>query len=395
MNAMTDTPVVDLSIYTKEALIEIHREVFGTADTSKTKKWFLERLTTTEQVTVALCIDKLIADGTLGEVDDDEDDEPATPAPAAKAPAVQYPKVLNDPETDHDAALALIRILKSSKGVDADAVREIVKAELAHSPATRIEVARLDGTVHKVEGFTHAALAKTVKLASVRQNILLVGSAGCGKTALAHQVADALGLSFAMTSCSGGMSENQLTGWLLPIESGGKFAYVPAAFVKAYEFGGVFLLDEIDAADENTLLVINAALANGHMHVAQRHESPIIKRHADFVCIAAANTYGHGADMIYAGRNKLDGATLDRFRAGIVKMDYDPVLEMNIVDAQVLSWGCAIRSAISQYKLRRVMSTRVMLDFTKQKQALGFGISDFEESYFADWTRDELAKIGR
>lgn len=386
-----ETTTIDLSVYTKDALVEIYKATGAPAGdyARRSKAFFRDALEAMDHETVDRAILKLIEDGVLGEVDDD-DDEPE----AIKTPPMAKP--MAGGTDDLTAAAELLRIMRNSKGIDEQAVRRIVTEALAASQPTRIEHVIIEkGQSRKVDGHVHKAFDKVFKLAQVRQNILIVGAAGCGKTKLAHQVADALGLSFGMTSCSAGMSENQLTGWLLPIEAGGKFAYVPAGFAKAYEHGGVFLLDEIDAADENTLLVINAALANGHMHIAQKHEAPVVKRHADFVCIAAANTFGHGADMVYAGRNKLDGATLDRFRAGIVKMDYDETLEKTLTDPEVFSWATRIRKQINDYRLRRVMSTRVMLDFTAQKDALGFGIADFEESYFADWTRDELAKVGR
>ena len=43
----------------------------------------------------------------------------------------------------------------------------------------------------------------------------------------------------------------------------------------------------------------------------------MIKRHSDFICIACANTYGHGATSDYVGRTRLDGASLDRFQPKI------------------------------------------------------------------------------
>lgn len=342
--------------------------------------------------------------------------QPAAPRPA---PAVQIAPAVVTPAPTEDAAAKLAEAMRAflpaqqhvsreefaalfdeqfaARGAELiQTVEQALKLAVDNMP-TRIERIVVDPqkVERKVEGHVHKAFERVLKLAGIRQNILLVGPAGCGKTNLAHQVAQALGLPFSMNSLSSGMSENQLTGWLLPVEAGGKFRYVPASFVTAYENGGVHLLDEIDAGDENTLLVINAALANGQMHVPQRHENPIIKRHPDFVCIAAANTFGHGADMIYAGRNKLDGATLDRFRAGMVKMDYDAQLEQAISNPEVLAWALQIRDGIANSRLRRVMSTRAILDFSKQADALGFTKADWEESYFADWSRDELAKVGR
>ena len=311
--------------------------------------------------------------------DEAKPEKPAKPATMDAAKAAQMASLLGE-------------LFKPA--LDADEIRGIVKDEVEKLPR-QIKRIVVDHKLieREVDGYTHQAFERVVKLASIRQNILLVGAAGCGKTALAHQVADSLGLEFGMISCTAGMSESQLTGWLLPVQAGGTFSYVPARFVELYENGGLFLLDEIDAADENTLLVMNAALANGHLHIPTRTDKPSAKRHSDFVCIAAANTYGHGGNMIYAGRNKLDGATLDRFRAGIVPMDYDEKLEAQIVDSEVMEWALPIRKKIKELNLRRVMSTRVMLDFTKQKLALGFGRDDWKQSYFADWTKDELAKV--
>ncbi len=292
--------------------------------------------------------------------------------------------------------------------VDAEQVAKIVEERFSSLSASfrsmieeavkpRIEKVVIHETTKKeiTVGRTHKAFDRVLKLAQVRHNTMLVGPSGCGKTHLAEQVAKGLDLPFYSVSCSIGMSESQLTGWLLPIGDSGRFVYVPATFVKAYEEGGVFLLDEMDRSDANVLLVLNQALANGRFFIPQRHENPLVKRHKDFVLIAAANTFGHGADMVYAGAEKLDGATLDRFRSGIVHMDYDADLERELIDKSVLKWGLPIRQKINDCKLRRVMSTRVMRDFTEQKQAHGWGVKEWEQSYFADWTRDERAKVGK
>src|SRR5262249_41806066 len=146
----------------------------------------------------------------------------------------------------------------------------------------------------------------------------------------------ALELPFYFVSISAGMSEGQLVGRLLPVGKQGKFEYVISKFVSAYENGGVLLLDEAAAGDPNMLLVINAALANGEMDVPNRPEKPAAKRHPDFICIAAANTFGTGADRQYVGRNQLDESTLDRFRIGQIDMDYDANLELALCSNKAL-----------------------------------------------------------
>ena len=266
---------------------------------------------------------------------------------------------------------------------------------LRDMPPRVIHVKQVDKEDVVIQGHRHSAFERCLALAGIRRNILLVGPSGCGKTALVSQIAKALGLPFSMNSLSGGVSESALTGWLLPVGDKGKFSYVPSSFAKAYEHGGVHLLDELDGGDENVLLSINAALANGFMTIPHRHLSPIVNRHKDFVCIGATNTLLGGANAMYSGRNKLDGATVDRFLSGIIMMDYCPRLEEAIVDPQVLLWGLAIRDKLKSLQLNRLLSTRVMLDFSENKRLLGDTQKEWEASYFANWTRDELAKIGK
>jgi MoxR-like ATPase len=261
--------------------------------------------------------------------------------------------------------------------------------------AKAYEPIKIEGVVKpkKLKARPHAAFERVTQLASQRVNVLLVGPAGCGKTHLGKQAADALDLEFGSISCSAGMSESQLAGWLLPTGAGGKFEYAPSPFVSLYENGGLFLLDEIDSGDPNTLTFINKAIANDGFFVPQRLKQPFVKRHKDFVCLAAANTYGNGADSMYVGRNQLDAATLDRFRAGTVTMDYDRDLERELIHPQVLKWGWSIREKIGAQRLRRIMSTRVMLDLTKMTEAYKWTEKEWGRSYFSDWSDDERRRV--
>jgi cobaltochelatase CobS len=283
----------------------------------------------------------------------------------------------------------------AGSAVNEQRVREIVAGEveaaLERSPVVTIEVKRADGTTHTVEGHTRPEFADVLTAASVGLNVLLVGPAGCGKTHLAHQVATALGRQFASISCTAGMSESALMGWMLP-GPGGEFVYVPSDFVTVYEQGGVFLFDEIDAADSNTLLFVNQALANGSFYLPQRKGATKVTRHPDFVCIAAANTYGTGSNMVYAGRERLDESTLDRFRAGTIELGYDQKLERAAVDPEVLAWGWAVRKRISEARLSRVLSTRFLLDATKLVKA-GRTLDQIKATYYTGWKADERAKV--
>jgi MoxR-like ATPase len=281
--------------------------------------------------------------------------------------------------------------------IDADVVRIVSKTReemLAQGVVKQqLEVVLPSGLTTVIDGKAHAALPRCIRLAAARRHVLLVGPAGSGKTHLAEQVAKALGLDFAHISCSAGMSEGQLLGRLLPVGDGGKFEYVRSEFVRAYEEGGVFLFDEIDAADANTLLVLNAALANGRMALPNRPGNPVAIKHPDFVCIAAANTFGTGADRQYVGRSQLDESTLDRFRIGQVEMDYDAEVEASLCPDDALRTRLqGYRQAVQRNRMRRVVSSRFLRDAFVMKRA-GDSDAEIDAALFAGWSADEVRKM--
>lgn len=221
------------------------------------------------------------------------------------------------------------------------------------------------------------------------KQVMLVGRAGTGKTTIAHQLADAFGVKFAHLSCSAGMSEAHLLGRML---FDGE--YVLADFVDIYENGGVFLFDEFDAMDGNTAVVINSALANGKMSVPNRKDKPTAYRHKDCYIITASNTWGTGyGDGIYAGRNKLDGATLDRFCASRVHFDYDTKLERKLAPNKYIAKALwTLRKRVDKYRLQRIVSTRLFFTANVHTKG-GESVKDFFNTVTIDWTEEEKAKV--
>jgi len=264
-----------------------------------------------------------------------------------------------------------------------------------HKPKLTVEIKTAD-TTKSIEGHFHKAFAYALKLANSRVNILLIGPSGSGKTHLAEQVAKALDLPFASISITAGISESQLLGGLLPVEEGGRFSYTESSFIHAYENGGVFLLDELDSADPNTILSLNKALSGNAFHLPARFGDEQIKRHKNFICIGAINTMLKGADHQYSGRERQDEALVDRFKFGRMKLDYDTDLERQIIHPSVVEWGHGVRKVIKEKNLAgRNISTRFMIDCTKAFETEKLGQASWEYSFFMDWSADDMALIGR
>lgn len=281
-----------------------------------------------------------------------------------------------------------------SQGDDliAKQIKPLVEKEVAKLKPTLVKVpGRQDVTI---EGRTHKKFKDILFLAQTERQVFLSGPSGSGKTFACSQVAKALSLPFSHISCSPGMSEAHLLGRMLFDGT-----YVPSDFVKCYENGGVFLFDEIDAADAGTLLVINSALANGHMSVPNRKENPVANRHEDFICICAGNTWGNGS-VEYAGRNYMDAAFMDRFAGAKVMVSYDQDLEREICaqlgdeeGLKVFEKITNLREKVFSKKVRKVVSTRAFISATKQIIA-GKKLNQFMNDFTIDWTQEEKGKVG-
>ena len=298
-----------------------------------------------------------------------------------------------DPGTESTALRVMREALAEAKAATEAAEKKAAETK-ALERIIEVHIKKEKKAVKKIKAIFHKDFEEVLTLAKARKNIFLYGPTGCGKSHICKQVADALELPFAFVSCTAGMSEGHLAGRLLPTGKSGTFEYIISEFLKMYENGGLFLVDEMDAADPNVLLIINAALANGHMAVPNRPDNPYATRHPDFICIAAANTVGTGGDRMYSGRNKLDGATLDRFAIGKIAMGYDEEVEKKVCPNDALrSRLLKYREAIDAHRLERAMSTRFMIDAHDMTENFGWDFDRVDDAFFRGWREDEVEKI--
>ncbi|MBZ0158412.1 MAG: AAA family ATPase [Alphaproteobacteria bacterium] len=243
----------------------------------------------------------------------------STPAPA--------PRPISGNGNGKEAALAdaLASLLEGrikTPSLDEEAVSALVQREIERALegfTHRISVSSPTSPEPKDMGVQHYLFPKLLKIAARRKNVALVGPAGSGKTTVVHNVATALDLPFYCMSVSMQTTKSDLFGF---IDASGR--YIPSMFRKAYEHGGVFCLDEIDAGNANVLVLLNSATANGLCSFPDG----MIEKHKDFVLFACANTFGLGNDRKYVGRNQMDAATRNRFL--FIEFPYDEHMEMAI-----------------------------------------------------------------
>ena len=312
-----------------------------------------------------------------------------------------------EPEAKPDARMAKLHAaLEEAMGtssIDPEEVAAIAKGAATEAIAGAIEDGSLVYSIQVVspegakwtppEGALHNAFESVMQFVSIGEPVIVKGPAGTGKSFLAEQVAQSLGFSFASMSLSGGTAEHHFLGSRLP-DATGAFVHRGTPFLEAFEEGGVMLLDEVDACDENVLLAINNGIANGSLPVPGRDGAPFARKHKDFRLIAAANTWGTGASAMYVGRNQLDAAFLDRFAQ--VSVDYDRKLEMAMCkDHPSLSarWH-EIRDAVAKAQLRRVVSMRGLIRSLRMMDAHDWTVKQCVEQLVVSWTADERKTVG-
>jgi hypothetical protein len=290
--------------------------------------------------------------------------------------------------------------------IDADKVRRIVDDSVSETfTGFRHEVTNMIANVApqvrhitiaqrptvKLHGKQHARFDDIVKAVGIGEHVYMVGAAGTGKSTIAENVAQALGLSFASKSVTAQTSEASLVGFT---DASGKTVRTP--FREVFEHGGVFLLDEVDNGNPNVLNVLNSALANGVM----AFPDGMVRRHEGFVAMAAANTFGNGATAEYVGRNPIDKAFLDRF--AMVPVDLDTDLEQHMLnsvgldEATAKRWYTAVLGArrnVAEHGLRVIVSPRATVSGAKLILA-GLSMADaMEMRVLKGATADQREKI--
>lgn len=234
---------------------------------------------------------------------------------------------------------------------------------------------------------THNLFDKVLKILTStnrkEKNIMLVGPAGSGKTNMVSQVADVLQLQFYPMAVGLQTTKSDLLGF---INATGK--YIPSCIRKAYENGGVLLLDEFDAAHAGVVTILNSLLANKVYSFPDKE----VKKHKDFHCFVACNTYGTGANLDYIGRNRLDGATLDRFV--VLDFNYDTKLEKRLTHND--GWYeivNKIRQNAQELGIKIIISPRACMDGADLIEA-GFNVEEaISMTIFKGCTEDVKQKL--
>jgi hypothetical protein len=274
--------------------------------------------------------------------------KPMSNTPKTAAPQPQTQTQQSAAELMQQAIQQLVQ--SSTPALDEARVLTLINEAIEKQAPRRVEYV-INDLPTKVIDKQHRNFDKLLKLTARRFNTMLIGEAGSGKSSAARKVAEVLGLDYGFISVGMTTTKTEFFGYM---DAQGRV--VETEFRKRFINGGVFLVDEFDAGNPNVSIALNEPLAN------KRAAFPdgVYEAHPDFICIAAANTYGNGATAEFTGRNALDKATLDRFT--FLDWNIDADFEKSLVsDHAWLDKVVAIRKAFKDLNIKQPVSTRAAI----------------------------------
>lgn len=309
-----------------------------------------------------------------------------------------------------DAIIANIARKAAAGTVNEAKVRAIVSEAIArwsadHKPGDReIVVSIKDAPKVTVKGKAHARLADVLQAIAACDptgeetgtvsypNVMLVGPAGSGKTTLAMQIAECLGLTWDAVSCHPEMPGSRIEGRMLVKLMSGEEVYVETGFVRVFRDGGVWINDEGDNMNGSLSIIYNAALANGWLILPTGER---VTRHQSFIFVHCANTYGSGADPVYV-REQQDAAFLDRFVGMKFFVDYDLELEQTLCpEVKIREAVYGVRRKVQELGLKGcIVGTRALVTARRIVTREGKSVDEALRRITDGWTKHNRQSCG-
>ena len=217
-----------------------------------------------------------------------------------------------------------------------------------------------------------------------KQNVIIRGGAGSGKTMCVLAWASTNNYRYYNISANVGLEPSHLFGAWTPTEQAGVFKWQDGPVTDLVRHGGVLLLNEIDFMPERITTVLFGLLDDRREIQLLENGGEVIKAHPDLVVIGDHNPN-------YRGSRPMNQAWKDRF-AHKLEFDYDKSIERKLIKSPaLLDLAGKLRVQAEKGELDTPVSTRGLIAFVKNVEALGLDYAIM--SYLNGFLDDEREAV--
>lgn len=211
-------------------------------------------------------------------------------------------------------------------------------------------------------------------------NVLLVGATGTGKTHAARHLAYELQVPYMRVNCNGAITPEDLIGQYIPDGNGG-FKWCDGVLTRFIRHGGIFVLDEINAAPAEILFVLHSLLDDERKIVLTQKDGEVVKACDKFMFIATMNPT---EEAIYEGTKELNAALKDRFGV-VLYYEYDEKIEKKIIKSEYVRE--VLKALRNSEEIETPISTRTGKEYERAIEL--FGIETANEMFIARFRKEE------
>ena len=279
------------------------------------------------------------------------------------------------------------RIAKKSESEEEEKKGEEKKEEEKKEAKEEEREEDLSAYIPKTDGkYIPRKIGKTTDIEILKRcyeeniNVLLVGATGTGKTHAARHLAYELQVPYMRVNCNGAITPEDLIGQYIPDGNGG-FKWCDGVLTRFIRHGGIFVLDEINAAPAEILFVLHSLLDDERKIVLTQKDGEVIRASDKFMFIATMNPT---EDAIYEGTKELNAALKDRFGV-VLYYDYDEKIEKKIIKSEYVRE--VLKALRNSEEIETPISTRTGKEYERAIEL--FGIETANEMFIARFRKEE------